>query len=251
MTDHLFPVGGISKFLCAAAALAGLAGCDATRAGAHDAAGSIRHDPKEFTVVELFQSQGCSSCPPANANINRIADRPGLIVLSFSVTYWDRLGWKDTFARPEYTRRQQDYASRGSSDGVYTPQVVLNGRAALIGGDMAELRGAIDRAGTVFGGPVIETASSKVRLGGGTASGPADVWLVRFDPASREVAIRAGENTGRTLPHRHIVRELVKLGQWNGKPVSFDLPGMHEPGLAAAVLVQRGAGGPIVSARPI
>src|SRR5882757_4787911 len=90
------------------------------------------------TVVELFQSQGCSSCPPAIANVNALADRPDILALSFSVTYWDYLGWKDTFAQQAFTARQRDYA-RGLHGEVYTPQVVINGRAGLVGIDRAGL----------------------------------------------------------------------------------------------------------------
>src|SRR5579864_8039513 len=90
-------------------------------------------------VVELYQSQGCSSCPPADANVNALADRPGMLVLSFGVTYWDDLGWKDTFADPAYTQRQWDYAHGLRHAEVATPEVVVDGKRDLVGNDPREL----------------------------------------------------------------------------------------------------------------
>ncbi len=109
----------------------GLAMSSARLAAAADAA--------HPTVVELFQSQGCSSCPPANANVMALSDRPDLLTLSFGVTYWDELGWKDTFASPKFTARQWDYARGLHHDNVGTPQVVVNGRADVVGQDRSQL----------------------------------------------------------------------------------------------------------------
>src|ERR1700722_19208978 len=114
------------------------------------AAGSAAAAPSP-TVVELYQSQGCSSCPPADANVNALADRPDLLVLSFGVTYWDNLGWKDTFADPAYTQRQWDYAHGMHHDEVATPQVVIDGRRDLVGNDPRELQAAIRATGAPAG----------------------------------------------------------------------------------------------------
>src|SRR5579863_7691187 len=103
------------------------------------AAPAFAADASRPTVVELFQSQGCSSCPPANAALARYADRSDLLALTFAVTYWDRLGWKDTFARPEYTERQYAYGRSLGGGDVYTPEVVVNGRAAGVGDGVAEV----------------------------------------------------------------------------------------------------------------
>src|SRR5882757_7521769 len=100
---------------------------------------------KPLTVVELFQSQGCSDCPPANANVMALSDRPDLLTLSFGVTYWDQLGWKDTFASPQYTARQWDYAHALHHRNVYTPQVIVNGRSDIVGRDRKELETLIAR----------------------------------------------------------------------------------------------------------
>src|ERR1700761_4130214 len=143
------------------------------------------------TVVELFQSQGCSSCPPAIANINALADRSDLLILSFSVTYWDHLGWKDTFARPEFTARQVAYG-HAFGDGAYTPEVVINGRSDLVGQNRRELETAITKAAPLQG-PSVSVGGGSVTVGAGSGG---DVWLVRYDPRVLNVDIGAGENSG-------------------------------------------------------
>ena len=110
-------------------------------------------------VVELFQSQGCSSCPPANANVIALADRPDVLALSFGVTYWDDLGWKDTFATPQYTARQWDYARALRPRNVATPQVVINGRRDVVGNDRGELEPAI-RGRPAARGPALTIAGA-------------------------------------------------------------------------------------------
>jgi hypothetical protein len=202
-------------------------------------------------VIEEFQSQGCSSCPPATANVNALAERPEVLTLSFAVTYWDGLGWKDTFASPAFTQRQWDYAHHAGRTNVATPQVIVNGGPTVNGGDLGELEQLAAKEGSPKGGPAIEAKDGAVALASGTTPQPAMVWLVRYDPRVRWVAISAGENSGRKLPHRDIVRELVALGEWNGAAASFQLPAAREAGLASAVLVQAGKGGPIIAARKI
>jgi hypothetical protein len=197
------------------------------------------------TVVELFQSQGCSSCPPAIANVNALADRPDLLALSFSVTYWDRLGWKDTFAKPEFTTRQYDYG-RIFGDGAYTPEVVINGRTDLVGANRHDLLAAIGKAAPLQG-PAITVSGRQVTVAAATAAA-ADVWLVRYDPRVLNVDIGAGENSGVLLAHRNIVRALVRLGGWSGAAQSYALPGGGDPAWRTAILVQRSNAGPILAA---
>jgi hypothetical protein len=103
-------------------------------------------DANHPAVVELFQSQGCSSCPPANANVNALSQRPDVLALSFAVTYWDRLGWKDTFDKPQFTERQWQYARAMRQQDVYTPQVVVNGRVEGVGAEPGEIEGLMSRA---------------------------------------------------------------------------------------------------------
>lgn len=199
-----------------------------------------------LTVVELFQSQGCSDCPPANANIMALSDRPDLLTLSFGVTYWDQLGWKDTFASPQYTARQWDYAHGLHHTTVYTPQVVVNGKADITGRDRGELESLIRREANATA-PQIAIAGNQVNIGQG-ASGHYDVWLVRFDPRIENVPIARGENSGLTLPHKNVVKQLTRLGAWNGSPASFAIPAAAQAGLKEAVFVQAGTGGAIVAA---
>jgi hypothetical protein len=204
-------------------------------------------DARHPAVVELFQSQGCSSCPPANANVNALAAKPGILALSFAVTYWDGLGWKDIFAQPVFTARQWDYAHAFGNKQVWTPQVVVNGRATVVGNRLVPLEALIAANDRGSGGPALALSGSRLSVTGTTAR-PADILLVRYDPREVAVPIKAGENGGRTLPHRNVVRELVMLGRWSGGAASYTLPPARLPGLATAALVQLGAGGPIIAA---
>lgn len=236
--------------LAASSALALLAGCAPAQADSRGnpqaaATGASAIHP---VVLELFQSQGCSSCPPANAVLNGLADRPDVLALSFAVTYWDQLGWKDRFGSPRFTDRQRDYAAAGRGQ-VATPELIVNGAYAVLGSNGREVAATIAKAGAPIGGPDIVRAGTGVRLGTVAAGSRSIVWLVRYDPGTRNVPIKAGENAGRTLPHRDIVRELLKLGDWFGPAATFAFPASAEPGLATAILVQRGMGGPITAAR--
>jgi len=225
----------------ATAAIAALAACAPARAAGAD----------HPVVVELFQSQGCSSCPPANANLNAIAGRPDVLALSFAVTYWDRLGWKDIFAHPRFTARQWDYSKAGGRGNVSTPQMIVNGRGVLIGHSRPQIAAFIRKYDRGSSGPAIASSGNRVAIARAQAVKPATVWLVRYDPRTRNVPIRAGENGGRTLPHRNIVRSLVGLGQWTGAGASFAVPASPDPAWRSAVIVQQGRGGPIIAARRI
>ena len=200
-----------------------------------------------LTVVELFTSQGCSSCPPANANLIKVKDQPGVLALSFNVTYWDYLGWKDTFGRQEFTQRQVTYEPPLGRDGPFTPQVVVNGKADTVGAAPGEIQTLIAKSGHAQG-PDIALTGGKVSIGAGKApGGKADVWLVRYNKGVVEVPVARGENTGRTLPHANVVHALTKLGSWNGAAATLPLPAATG-GLSTAVLVQAPGGGPILAA---
>jgi hypothetical protein len=234
-----------------AALLAGGCGQGSATDGKIVAAPVLHASAAAPVVIEEFQSQGCSSCPPANANVNALAARPEVLALSYAVTYWDALGWKDTFDSPAFTQRQWDYAHHAGRTNVATPQVIVNGGATANGGNLGELEQLAEKAGSPKGGPAIAANNGAVTLASGTTAQPATVWLVRYDPRVRWVAIGAGENSGRKLPHRDVVRELVALGQWTGPAASFQVPAAKEVGLTSAVLVQAGKGGPIIAARRI
>jgi hypothetical protein len=200
-------------------------------------------------VVELFQSQGCSDCPPAQENLNRLADRPDVLALSYGVTYWDYLGWKDSFASPQFTQRQRDYSARNHDIGVATPQYWINGRQTVLGANPSRVSQLIEQ-GSPTGGPSLTVVGSNLSIGSGIGPpGGADIWLVHYDPRTIQVAVRAGENGGRTIPHRDIVRELIRIGRWSGTPETIALPSAASvDGLRSAVLVQAGPGGPILAA---
>ena len=212
---------------------------------------AVAADADNPTVVELFQSQGCSSCPPANVVLNAIADRPDVLALSFAVTYWDRLGWKDIFGHPAFTARQWEYSKAGGRGNVSTPQMIVNGRGVLVGSRKEQVDAFIRRFDRGTSGPRIAAAPGRVTVEAGRAARPANVWLVRYDPRLRNVPIRAGENGGRTLPHRNIVREIHLLGKWQGDAASFPTRPSSDPVYRSAVLVQDGPGGAILSARRI
>lgn len=196
-------------------------------------------------LVELYQSQGCSSCPPANANLNAIADRRDVVALSFGVTYWDQLGWTDSFAKPQFTQRQWDYARANARGNVSTPQVWINGRSPIVGNNAAELAAKIARANPH--GPALTIRGRQALIGAAPAPvGGADIWLAQFDPATRAVPIRAGENGGRTLAHRNIVTELRRVGHWSGQAQKILLPDPR-PSLRSAVFLQVGKGGRVIA----
>ena len=221
--------------------LAGIALAAATSGGA----GAAQTRPP--IVVELFTSQGCSSCPPANANLITLSQRPDVLTLSFAVTYWDQLGWKDTFGKPEFTERQVTYEPGLDQFGPYTPQMVVNGATTVVGNKLDEIDTLL--AGTrALAGPALDLGTAMLTVGAGTAPATgADVWRVTYDPKTVEVPVGRGENNGRTLPHTHVVHSLDNLGTWTG--AVLELPVAASPaGLRTAILVQGKNGGKILSA---
>jgi len=200
-------------------------------------------------VVELYTSQGCGSCADANRLVDDLADREGLLPLTFSVDYLDYLGWRDTFARPEFSKRQRSYAERWEAPALIAPQVVIDGRAQARGTETEAVDALIREAQRAQRDPPdIRFIGDRLAVGSGrhTAT-PADVWLIRYDPRGQDVAVRRGENQGRTLIYRNVVRELVRLGGWKGKPVSFAVPEPTAKGLVTLILVQQPKGGEVLA----
>ena len=202
-------------------------------------------DAAHPTVVELFQSQGCSSCPPANANVMAVSDRD-ILALSWQVTYWDNQAWKDTFDSPGFTQRQWDYAHAFHRGEVFTPQVVINGRHDLVGFDREALNQGDPRRRPWGGRPHHQPGGrSRHRLRPG-AAGPGAAGALRSqrraggDQRWRERRPRAA--------HKNVVRQMARLGRWDGGTHTYTLPAPSRPGLKTAVLVQSGPGGPIVAA---
>lgn len=206
---------------------------------------------KPPVVVELFTAQGCASCGEANAYLGKLAERQGVLALTFPVDYWDYLGWSDTFAKPEFTERQKAYVARLELREPYTPQVVVDGRSQAGGLQTEKVDRLLTQAAKAphpapdmaFIGP------RRVDVGSGVVPrGGADVWLVRYDPREQDVVVRKGDNRGQTVKHSNVVREIVRLGAWRGRPTAYRLPQASEDGLAIAVLVQGVDGGRIISA---
>ena len=203
-------------------------------------------------VVELFTSQGCNSCPPADRLLGELAARDDVLPLSFHVTYWDRLGWPDTFGLEASTRRQGDYADWLGLRGLYTPQMVIGGRLDAVGSQRRRVLAAIELLQShPEPGPAIALEDGELRLEAGD-QGPCTLWLIGFDPA-HDVRIERGENRGRTLRYHNVVREIVELGTWRGEATSLPLPRarLAPERRDAAVLVQRAADGAIIGARRI
>ncbi len=183
------------------------------------------------TVVELFTSQGCSSCPPADAILGKLKNRDDVIALTFPVDYWDYLGWKDTLANPTYSKRQRNYARARADRQVYTPQMVMNGRIHVVGSRPGAVEKAIqsvkkDSSITISmaadGGAIKVTArddSNSASL----SDGKATLWLVLFSGAET-VKIGRGENGGDTITYHNVVRQITPIGMWEGKPITIKLP---------------------------
>ena len=200
-------------------------------------------------VVELFTSQGCSSCPPANDFLIELADeRDDVLPLGFHVTYWDRLGWKDPFSLRAATARQARYGRR-FGDGSYTPEMVVDGAVGLVGSHRAEVNGAIARARqesrTAADVQIAKTSAGlSVAIGAGEGSG--QVILVGFD--RRHVTdVGRGENGGRRLAEANAVRSVQVLGAWSGRAVRFVTP--LPEGEDAAVLLEAADGRIVGAAR--
>jgi hypothetical protein len=197
-------------------------------------------------VIELFTSQGCSSCPPADRLLGELARDPSLIAMSLPIDYWDYIGWKDTLAKPRHTARQRFYArTRGDGD-VFTPQVVVNGVTHAVGNDKAAIEQAIAesrREGASLSLPVnVAVADGKlnVTIPAAVDKTGGEVWLCALGTAV-PVAIARGENSGHTVTYHNVVRRWVKLGDWTGTVRTFAVPVTDLANAdAAAVIVQAG-----------
>ena len=202
-------------------------------------------------VVELFTSQGCSSCPPADKVIGDLAKDPSVIALSMPIDYWDYLGWKDTLADARFSARQQAYSRVRGDRGVYTPQVVVNGSAHLVGSDRAGIEDAIGdtrKADGVMSVPVSMALAGKqitVSVAGSNKSPAAmhgEVWICSI-AKEVSIAIGRGENRGREVTYHNVVRNLLKVGDWNGSAGNWTVPleTISREGVdAAAVYLQDG-----------
>ncbi len=197
-------------------------------------------------VVELFTSEGCSSCPPADAYLTSLSGRGDVLPLAFHVTYWNSLGWRDPYSSETATSRQAMYAAR-LGGGSYTPEMVVDGRRGMVGSERGEVAGAIESAR----GEASDAVPVRVsRSGGGIAvsigagQGKGRVMLIGFDPR-HETQVGRGENSGRTLTESNIVRSMRTIGEYSGAPLQVSA--QRGAGQAGAVVIQ-GYDGRIIGA---
>lgn len=222
---------------------------------------SARAAERPIAVVELFTSQGCSSCPAADKILAEYAERKDVLALSFHVDYWNYLGWKDTFSRAEFTERQRRYAASFRRHGVYTPQAVVNGRTHAVGSRKKDIEALINEY--VRNGKSLTVAvnarreDENVRVTTDADSGDATLWVVYYDK-KRSVKIERGENRGRVITYHNVVRDVSMLGMMKqGKlDVTLPLEEMRRKGFeSCAIVLQQntaaGTPGPILGATVI
>ncbi|GLQ07805.1 DUF1223 domain-containing protein [Sneathiella chinensis] len=207
------------------------------------------------TVLELYTSQGCSSCPPADALLGEVSSRPGILGLSFAVTYWDYIGWKDSFADPRNDQRQTAYRQRLNARYVYTPQMIIAGRDHFVGSDRAALENSLQtHAGHGKDMPLVWDMDSDrlhIRLPARDIS--AVIWMAELDNTGT-VSIRRGENAGRTITYHNVVHDFRALRDWDGTAgtVEIDLATLRlKKRDGCAILIQKDGHGPILAALDI
>ncbi len=219
--------------------------------------GLTRELPGAPVVVELFTSQGCNSCPPADELLGELAGEPGIIALSLHVDYWDYIGWSDPYASPASTARQRDYVKQLGLRYVYTPQMVIDGHANVAGLRRQEVLQAIETA-------AVDRKALQVRFeraeggrivipAGHAPEGGAAVWLAVYD-GSHETKVLRGENAGRQLRNYNVVRELTRIAIWEGEhmEIPFDMAAAAAQGReGCAVIVQERPAGPVLGAAGI
>lgn len=194
-------------------------------------------------VVELFTSQSCSSCPPADKVFGEVILRGDVLGLAYHVDYWNYLDWKDTFSSAQSTKRQYDYAKSFHSSQVYTPQMIVNGKDVVAAGTPGDVFKVMDKAsGSTLNVPVVaKIENDRLIVNAGKGSGEANLVLVVFE--SREtVEIERGENRGKLFEYRNAVTEVRTIGMWKGEDLSVELPKKEylvEKGYGCAVILQR------------
>jgi hypothetical protein len=209
-------------------------------------------------VVELFTSQGCASCLPADALLAELSRQPGVLALSLHVDYWDYLGWRDTLGSPDCAQRQREYARRRGDGQVYTPQAVINGQAEVIGSDRQGVLDTIarERADERRSFVPVAITGGKRELMIEVAAAPdarlpveATVWVISVVPEV-VIDITRGENAGRTVAYGNVVRKIMPVGMWHGEALSLVLPkaAILGNGTVCAVLLQLDGTGPIIGA---
>jgi hypothetical protein len=205
-------------------------------------------EPSAPVVVELFTSQGCSSCPPADALLGELIHDPNVIALAFHVDYWDSIGWRDGYSIPEATRRQNAYVHALGLSSAFTPQLVIDGRTSLVGSDRVRILGALTtRRETMLPTAVVDQGELRITLPDGNPRGNFDVNLAAYLPQGFTSVLR-GENAGRRLAEYNIVRQFRRVGGWDGHETTFRVPLDSFPAdtTRVAILLQAPAQGPII-----
>jgi hypothetical protein len=225
-----------SRFILGPLVLVSLAGA----AGAAD----------NVVLVELFTSQGCSSCPPADKTLAELADRDDVLALALHVDYWNYLGWTDTFAQEEHTARQAAYRDKLGNRVLFTPQIVVDGTRSVAGFKRAMIKQAIAQAADTPHPASIEIGNDdgmlKARIASDGALGASTIWVAAYDSAAT-VQIDRGENAGRSFTYRNVVDKLMKVGPWHPDgPESYPLP-QPGPGEGIAVWLQEDETGRILA----
>lgn len=200
-------------------------------------------------VVELFTAQGCAACPDANLRLAALAEREDVLLLTWSVDYWDYLGWRDTLARPEAAERQRAYVRRLALRRPSTPQVIVDGADAAVGRSEEGLTRLLEENAPDAGVDLrLAADGSRVWVGSGRPPrGGGEVWLIRYEPSPEAVLVADGENRGREVRVVNAVRSVERLGAWNGRPAVWRLPEGNEA-LRTAVLLQEADGGRMLGA---
>lgn len=208
-------------------------------------------------VVELFTSQGCSSCPPADEVMSELAMSSGIIALSYHVDIWDTEAFRDPLSSPEFSLRQRDYQKRLGAGYVFTPQAMINGRVSLVASRESEMKQAIGQGrADLANGPslalTLDGDNLTLKIGAAEPGHPttAKVWLLRILSATT-VDISGGENKGKTITYAHVVREMMPWGDWTGSEMTLSAPrkgNAEGPIDTYAVLLQDGSVGPLYGA---
>jgi hypothetical protein len=229
--------------------------------GASTAAASSLDGQKDGrkVVVELFTSQGCSSCPPADKYLGELARRDDVVALSFHVDYWNYIGWRDPYSDPKWTKRQQAYGQHLKKRYVYTPQMVIDGRTESVGSRRGRIRDLIARAGErqklniVVSHPDRDNLHIRIPGSAEYKGAPATIWLALYD-SEHATAVKAGENEGETITNTNVVRSMTPVGTWRGEELTLSLA-LADFGVAGrdgcAVLVQERNIGAILGAAAI
>lgn len=243
----MFLSGPSRKRVCAVAAGILASILTAELAYAQNNNGQSADSSRPRAVIELFTSQGCSSCPPADRLIGEFSKDPSIVAVTMPIDYWDYLGWKDTLANPKFSERQRAYAKERGDRQVYTPQSIINGEIHALGSSREQIEAAILRTSgaDVMSVPVaarLEQGKIRISAAAGAQSDEAEVWICGIQQTVA-VSVGRGENSGRTLNYYNVMRRWLKVADWSGKAGEWTVPAENIIGDdvdGVAVYLQRG-----------